>query len=167
MTLVELNSLDWSLLRAELERCCGSSRWVALMMEDFPFADRDQLFFSADNHWLNCSIRDWKEAFTHHPKIGDLESLQKKFASTSKWASGEQSAVNGADKETLLALRSGNIEYEKKFGYIFIVCATGKSAAEMLALLESRLPNDDAAEIDNAQREQMKITRLRLEKLLS
>lgn len=167
MTLDELNQLDPPSLRIAMERCCGSSTWIDLMTAELPFTNKESLFLQAETNWKKCSIIDWKEAFTHHPKIGDLKSLQEKFASTSRWASGEQSAVNGADQETLIQLQSGNIQYENKFGYIFIVCATGKSAAEMLALLEKRLPNDPVTEIKIAMEEQMKITRLRLEKSLS
>ena len=96
-----------------------------------------------------------------------MEALREKFASTSTWAEGEQAAVKQASQETLEALAAGNEDYERKFGYIFIVCATGKTADEMLALLQARLPNTPADEILIAAGEQDKITRLRLEKLLA
>lgn len=121
----------------------------------------------AKTKWNELSEADWREAFTHHPKIGDVNSLKEKFVSTSAWAEGEQGAVKAASQATLEALAAGNAEYEKKFGYIFIVCATGKSADEMLALLQARLPNKPAAEILSAMGEQDKITRLRLEKLIA
>ena len=110
---------------------------------------------------------DWREAFTHHPKIGDVDALREKFASTAAWAAGEQGAVRQASEATLQGLKAGNEAYEQHFGYIFIVCATGKSADEMLALLQARLPHSPAEEIHVAMAEQAKITRLRLEKLLA
>lgn len=135
-------------------------------MAYFPADDLVELLEDAEEMWYACSKEDWKEAFTHHPKIGDVESLTKKFASTGEWASGEQSGVNVAAKETIEALAEGNRLYEEKFGYIFIVCATGKSAEEMLGLLKSRLSNSPNEEIQIAADEQNMITKLRLEKLL-
>ncbi len=166
MTLHELNILPQPLLREELLKCCGSSTWVKMMMAYFPADDLVELLEDAEEIWYACSKEDWKEAFTHHPKIGDVESLTKKFASTAEWASGEQSGVNIATKETIEALAEGNRLYEEKFGYIFIVCATGKSADEMLGLLQSRLSNSPNEEIQVAADEQNMITKLRLEKLL-
>jgi 2-oxo-4-hydroxy-4-carboxy-5-ureidoimidazoline decarboxylase len=125
------------------------------------------LLQTAEEIWYSCKEDDWKEAFTHHPKIGDIDSLKEKFTSTAQWASGEQSGVNVAAQDILEALVTGNNMYEKKFGYIFIVCATGKSAKEMLDLLLARLRNDPQKEIQIAMGEQNKITKLRLEKLLT
>lgn len=102
-----------------------------------------------------------------HPKIGEVESLRAKFGNTPSWASGEQAGLAGAAETTLLRLAQLNREYEAKFGYIFIVCATGKSADEMLAILESRLPHDPQTELHLAAAEQLKITQLRLQKLVS
>lgn len=166
MTLHELNTLPKSQLRQELMKCCGSAAWVDKIMTFFPIEDLVELLEDAEEQWFKCSQEDWKEAFSHHPKIGDLDSLKRKFASTANWAMGEQSGANTASEETIEALAKGNREYEAKFGYIFIVCATGKSAAEMLAILQSRLTNDPKEEIEIAADEQNKITRLRLEKLL-
>ena len=109
---------------------------------------------------------DFLEAFSHHPKIGaSLDLLREKFASTHGWSSAEQSAVTGASEETLAALRDGNIRYEKKYGFIFIVCATGKSAAQMLEILNSRMNHSYEQELQIAAKEQAKITHLRLEKI--
>ena len=137
MTLHELNTLPSQQLKEELTKCCGSSAWVDKMLPFFPAEDLVELLEDAEEQWFKCSEEDWKEAFAHHPKIGDVESLKKKFASTAQWASGEQSGVNNASTETIEALAEGNKEYEEKFGYIFIVCATGKSAEEMLAILQN------------------------------
>lgn len=167
MTLHELNILKQPQLKEELTKCCGSSSWVKMMMAYFPADDLVELLEDAEDIWYECSKEDWKEAFTHHPKIGDVESLTKKFASTAQWASGEQSGVDVASKETIEALAEGNRLYEEKFGYIFIVCATGKSAEEMLTILQSRLSNTADDEIKIAVDEQNKITQLRLQKLLA
>lgn len=166
MTLHALNMLSKPQLRQELLKCCGSSAWVEKVMSFFPVEDLVELLNDAEEQWYKCSPEDWKEAFSHHPKIGDIDSLKKKFASTANWAMGEQSGTGTASEETIRELAKGNKEYEEKFGYIFIVCATGKSAAEMLDILQSRLPNDPQKEIGIAADEQNKITRLRLEKLL-
>jgi 2-oxo-4-hydroxy-4-carboxy-5-ureidoimidazoline decarboxylase len=119
----------------------------------------------AKEKWYECKEKDWLQAFEHHPKIGDLNSLKIKFADTTAWASDEQSEVNRAAHKILEDLARGNDDYEKKFGYIFIVCATGKTAKEMLDLLKARLLNDTEDEIKIAAEEQNKITKLRLEKL--
>ena len=166
MTLHELNILPKQQLIEELAKCCGSSAWINKMLPFFPADDLVELLEDAEEQWYLCSEQDWKEAFAHHPKIGDAESLKKKFASTSQWASEEQSGVNTASPQTIEALVKGNQEYEKKFGYIFIIYATGKSAEEMLVILQTRLQNNPEVEIEVAADEQNKITKLRLEKLL-
>ena len=166
MTLHEFNILPKEQLIGELTKCCGSSAWVQRMLPFVPADDMVELLEDAEEQWWLCSEDDWKEAFTHQPKIGDIDSLKKKFAATAQWASGEQAAVNSAGEEILAALAEGNRLYEEKFGYIFIVCATGRLAEEMLAMLQERLKNDPAEEIKIAADEQNKITKLRLEKLL-
>ncbi len=167
MTVAQLNKLDLPQRAATLRTCCGSSTWIESMQLLFPVADEAALLAAAETAWVQCSKADWKEAFTHHPKIGDINSLKEKYAATREWAAGEQAAVEQGAEEVLQALALGNSAYEKKFGYIFIVCATGKSAAVMLQLLEARLENSPAAEIYIAMREQGKITALRLKKLLA
>ena len=166
MTLHELNTISQPELKEVLTKCCGSSAWVKMMMTYFPVDDLVELLEEAEEKWYECNKDDWKEAFAHHPKIGDVESLTKKFSSTAEWASGEQSGVNKASVETIKALAEANRLYEEKFGYIFIICATGKSAGEMLADLQIRLQNNPDVEIEIAAEEQNKITKLRLEKLL-
>jgi 2-oxo-4-hydroxy-4-carboxy-5-ureidoimidazoline decarboxylase len=166
MTLHELNILPKEQLKEKLTKCCGSSAWVNKMLPFFPADDLVELLEDAEEQWYKCSEKDWKEAFSHHPEIGDMESLKKKFASTAQWAPGEQSGINTATQLTIEALAEGNRQYEKKFGYIFIVCATGKSAEEMLEILQSRLPDSPEDEIQIAADEQNKITKLRIEKLL-
>jgi 2-oxo-4-hydroxy-4-carboxy-5-ureidoimidazoline decarboxylase len=167
MTLSDLNALAPAARAEALATCCGAAAWVATLNAQFPFATPDALYEAAERTWHNLGEADWREAFAHHPKIGDMDALREKFASTATWAAGEQGAVKQASQATLDALAAGNEAYERKFGYIFIVCATGKSAAEMLALLQARLPHDPSQEIHVAMREQAKITRLRLQKLLA
>jgi len=167
MNLDELNNSDPAKVLPELIRCCGSQRWADSILARRPYASVKDLFQTSDEIWQGLDRSDWLEAFSHHPKIGDVNSLREKFASTSTWAEGEQKGVRSADDATLNGLAEGNSDYERKFGYIFIVCATGKSAAEMLALLNARLPNGADDEMMVAMQEQNKITRIRLEKLLA
>ena len=168
MTIKELNSLDKFALALALGKCCGATAWVEKMAALFPITNAETLMQRATTIWNSLSESDWREAFTHHPKIGgDVAALREKFASTSTWAEGEQASVKQASQETLEALAAGNTDYEQKFGYIFIVCATGKTADEMLDLLQARLPNKPEDEMEIAAGEQDKITRIRLEKLLA
>ena len=166
MTLHDLNILSKEQLRQELFNCCGSQAWVNKMLPFFPADDMVELLYDAEDQWYECTEADWLEAFSHHPKIGGVESLKEKYATTAHWASGEQIAVNTASQQTIEALAKGNEAYEKKFGFIFIVCATGKSAEEMLDLLQQRLTNTKEEEIKIAMDEQNKITQIRLQKLL-
>jgi len=160
MTLEELNGLEPGERGELLHRCNGSAAWVAGMQRVFPVADIAGLLVAAAEVWRACSEEDWKEAFAHHPKIGVGGGL-------GKWASEEQAGTIGAIREVLEDLAEGNRVYERRFGYIFIVCATGKSAVEMLRLLRERLGNEPGDELLIAMQEQEKIMRIRLEKLLS
>ena len=166
MTLPELNQLPPDQLKAALVTCCGSTAWVTGMARVFPVESTESLLEQAGVSWFSLAEHDWREAFSHHPKIGDIDSLRKKFATTRTWAEGEQAGVSTASQRVLEALAEGNAQYEAKFGYIFIVCATGKTADEMLEILNSRLPNPPDVEIRIARQEQQKITVIRLEKLL-
>jgi len=159
--------INISAAKTDLIKCCGSTAWAEKLSKQSPFSSLEELKSASDRIWFSLSEDDWKEAFSHHPKIGDVENLEKKFASTSVWAEGEQSGVKVADEKILHELKEKNDEYEKKFGYIFIVCATGKSASEMLSMLNTRLINNPAFEIRVAAEEQNKITHLRLEKLFA
>jgi 2-oxo-4-hydroxy-4-carboxy-5-ureidoimidazoline decarboxylase len=161
-----LNDLQPSAALAALLRCCGSARWADRMLAERPYANTAAMLESADRNWSELGRDDYLEAFSHHPPIGaDLAELERKFASTSAWAASEQAGAGAADPATLEALRDGNRAYLERFGYIFIVCATGKSASEMLELLRARLTNDPTTELTIAAAEQAKITKLRLEKL--
>ena len=136
------------------------------MLERRPFASRADLLCAATEVWANLDPQDYLEAFAHHPEIGaSLEELRQKFAATADLSRAEQGAALGASEATLLALREGNHAYRSRFGYSFIVCATGKSAQEMLTLLQARLNHSPEQELLLAAAEQSKITRLRLERL--
>jgi 2-oxo-4-hydroxy-4-carboxy-5-ureidoimidazoline decarboxylase len=165
MNVAALNSGPEAEAEAALLRCCGSRRWVQAMLARRPFANAEAVWLAASEIEASLLRADWLEAFAAHPRIGDIDSLKKKFATTAAWAKGEQAGVAGAADEILLALAEGNRLYEQRFGHIFIVCATGKSAGEMLTLLLARLPNSPEDELPIAAAEQAKITRLRLEKL--
>ena len=164
MKIPEFNLLNKDAKGALLQQCCGSKTWISKMLEEKLPETAEMLLNVAEEKWNDCTEKDWKEAFLHHPKIGDMEGLRKKF-SKDQFAGGEKTLVNTASEHTLNELAKGNKEYEEKFGYIFIVCATGKSAREMLDILQSRLVNDPGKEIKIAMEEQNKITRLRLQKL--
>lgn len=156
MTLHALNQLPQPELYTTLQQCCGAHKWVEKMIADFPMASTNSLLAAASRHWAACTPADGLEAFSHHPRIGDRPAMHK-----------EQAGVVNATTSTLEELATLNVRYEEKFGYIFIVCATGKSATELLSLLKERMNNSSAAEIKIAMAEQGKITLLRLEKLLS
>ena len=148
--------------RALLHACCGSERWVEGMLARRPYGSREAAEGAARDVLSALSREDWLAAFSHHPKIGDIDSLRQRFPATHDLSAREQSGIDGASDEVLAALAQHNRDYEQKFGYIFIVCATGKTAREMLALLRARLPNDPRDEIRIAAEEQAKITVLRL-----
>ena len=166
MTLDELNSLDIDGARDFFRQCCTSTHWLESMVNNRPYSNQDELLSTADKSWSTCAEKDFLQAFEGHPKIGDVNSLKAKYASTRDMAGHEQSGASTASDETLKALADGNTAYETRFGYIFIVCATGKSADEMLSLLNERLDNQPENELKIAAAEQHKITRLRLNKLI-
>ncbi|MEO6693665.1 MAG: 2-oxo-4-hydroxy-4-carboxy-5-ureidoimidazoline decarboxylase [Ignavibacteria bacterium] len=151
--------------KEELKKCCTSENWVAEMSMRMPFNTKQDLFDHSEKVWYSLDKPDWLEAFSGHPKIGDIGSLNEKFSSTKDIAEYEQSGINDASVNCLEELIKHNEEYERKFGYIFIVCATGKTADEMLSMIKSRIKNNPQDEISIAMEEQNKITKLRLDKL--
>jgi OHCU decarboxylase len=161
-----LNSLTHDEAEAEFLQCCGSTAWACGMSARRPFGGADDLLRAAEEAWGALDEEDWLEAFSRHPRIGEQKAATEQTGTEQEWSRREQSGVGAADDAARRELEEMNRAYAEKFGYIFIVCATGKSAGEMLAALRSRLRNDPAAEIDNAAREQRLITKLRLEKLL-
>ena len=167
VTLAELNALEPDRAAALLRDCCGSSRWVEAMLGRRPFASKSELLDAAEHVWVSLSEPDWLEAFSHHPRIGEQKSAIAQGERGSGWSKGEQSGVGGAAEEVKAALVTANREYETRFGYIYIVCATGKSADELLAIARGRLSNPPEAEIQVASEEQLRITKRRLRKLLT
>ena len=163
MTLGELNALDAAAAERELLRCCGSARWARAVAAARPFASVDALIAAGDRAADALAPADWLEAFAAHPRIGSSGGADR----SRDWSAQEQSGVAMATRTVTERLAARNRDYETRFGYIFIVCATGRSAGEMLAMLERRLTNDPASELRVAADEQRKITRLRLAKLLS
>jgi OHCU decarboxylase len=151
--------------RESFERCCGSRRWSEAMARSRPFESEAAVIATAERIWWGLSEADWLEAFAAHPRIGDVDAIRARFATAAAWASREQAGALAASEDVLRNLATGNRHYEERFGFIFIVCATGKTAEEMLELLKERLSNDPEAELKLAAGEQMKITRIRLERI--
>jgi OHCU decarboxylase len=174
MQLDDLNAFDPDAAVSALLLCCGSSRWARQMAAARPFASVEAMVAAADAYWGALDPVDWLEAFAAHPKIGAGRAAPEprgakastEHGAARDWSAEEQAGVAGAGAATLLKFANLNREYEARFGYIFIVCATGQSAAGMLDLLERRIGNDPETEIRNAAAEQRKITRLRLTKLI-
>ena len=159
MTLHELNTLPKQQLKEELMKCCGSSAWARSMAAARPFATLDAMVIAGDAIWRALAPADWLEAFAAHPKIGEQ-------GSGSPWSTREQSGMQAATDDVRRRLASGNTAFLSRFGYIFIICATGKTAADLLRALEARLSNDPAVELRVAAEEQRKITGLRLARLM-
>ena len=149
-----------AIIEQELFACCSSNIWTEGVLNAAPFSTEKELLHKATDIWyFDCKQSDWLEAFSHHPEIGDIKSLQQKFAGK------EQAGISEATQLTIEALSAANTAYKNKFGFIFIVCATGKSANQMLRLLQDRLNNSPSEELHIAMGEQMKITCIRLMKL--
>jgi OHCU decarboxylase len=164
--LAWLNELPAEEARNELRKCCGATRWTEAVEQSRPYRNLEELIARANEIWWSLTAPDWLEAFHSHPKIGEKKSAEPVAAQSQQWSSQEQRGVQNATPDAVEKLARLNREYEEKFGFIFIVCATGKSSDEILALLEQRLQNEPAAELPIAAAEQAKITELRLRKLL-
>lgn len=157
--LAALNICDAESAAARLRRCCASEQWVRSMTNARPFDGIEEMESCADHAWAQCSPAEWLAAFAAHPKIGAREG--------NEWSKQEQSAVMSAEEIVREELARANREYEEKFGFIFIVCATGKSPEEMLEILRRRMRNTPGVELREAAGQQRLITRLRLRKMLS
>lgn len=167
MNLTEFNQLDRTTAKELLATTCGSAKWQDLMLEQCPFTNEVDMVKAAVEFWYHyCDREDWLEAFSQHPKIGDTQNLAERFPETKHLAGNEQAAVKGAPKDIIELLANANDLYEAKFGYIFIIFATGKSAAEMLRILQDRSSNTHEEEIVIAIGEQLKITIQRFKKIL-
>ena len=164
--LEQLNNAANETAESAFLSCCGSRRWAQKMAEARPFADVSALLNQAEKIWQSLAPQDWLEAFAAHPKIGARKSVPQATAQSAEWSHSEQSGTQTATDSVRVQLEEANRLYEEKFGFIFIVCATGKSAEEMLEICRERLSNSAAVEIRNAAEEQRKITEIRLKKLL-
>jgi OHCU decarboxylase len=167
MDLDALNSLPHDEAVNALLQCCGSKRWAEQMTNARPYPSLDALIKNANDTWWSLKPDDWLEAFRSHPKIGEKKADATVSDQSRTWSGQEQAGVAQASRETVDALAALNWAYEQKFGYIFIICATGKTSDEMLAVLRKRIENDTATELPIAAAEQSKITVLRLKKLVS
>jgi allantoicase len=165
--LAWLNSLTAEEAAKELRQCCGSSRWTEQMSNNRPYQTLESLLTDADRVWWSLTPDDWLEAFRSHPRIGEKKASDKVSAQSQQWSGQEQAGVNSAPQTTVDSLAELNRAYDEKFGFIFIICATGKTSEEMLAALKERLQNDSDTELRLAAAEQAKITELRLKKLLT
>ena len=168
MRLAELNRLQPDEASLEFLRCCGSARWAGAMAAARPFADIDSVETTADRMFDTLGRADWLEAFVAHPRIGETERAGRagREGIVADWSAQEQAAGRGSDDMVRDRLAKAQRDYETRFGYIFIICATGKSADEMLSALERRVMHGPDEELRVAAEEQRKITHLRIRKLL-
>ena len=165
MDLENLNHCDIKQAHIELLKCCSSRQWTEKMLAVRPYKSVSHLLELAGQIWSDLVEVDYLEAFAAHPIIGASKPPDN-AKNTESWTNKEQAGMMSADEQTKLKLKTENQKYAEKFGYIFIVCATGKSASEMLELLRTRLENSPETELKIATGEQMKITNLRLNKML-
>ena len=165
LILDTFNGADNDAALASLMSCCAAHRWALSVATLRPFKDEEALFTIADFIWNKMQEPDWLEAFRAHPRIGEREPAQASAQSKS-WSDQEQAAVHDSHAKILVELAAGNLRYEEQFGFTCIVCATGKSAEEMLAILQTRLANDRQTELHEAAEQQRQITQIRLRKWL-
>jgi 2-oxo-4-hydroxy-4-carboxy-5-ureidoimidazoline decarboxylase len=164
--LARWNDLRETAAIAAILPCCGSTRWARELAQARPFVDESALFSLSDSTWLRLSANDWDEAFRSHPRIGEHKAPAAATPQSAIWSDKEQSEVDSTDEEALSALARGNRLYEERFGRIFLVCATGKSAAQILEILTRRLENDPQTELRESAEQQRQITQIRLRKWL-
>ena len=165
--LARWNALPHEEAAGEILPCCGSETWAALMVSKRPIRDEVSLLETSDAIWVGLGESAWLEAFRSHPRIGESHAERTAAPQSSAWSEQEQRQAASADEAMKLALKWGNREYEQKFGRIFIVCANGKSAGEILEILRRRLHNDEATELQQAAEEQRQIMHLRLKKWIA
>jgi len=163
--LARWNSLDAEAAAREILPCCGSRAWAEGLTALRPFDTARELFDASDPIWAGLVEDDWREAFDSHPRIGQSHA-RAATAESLTWSSEEQRAALSPDETAKLALAEANRQYEDRFGRIFIVCASGKSTAEILAILEQRMKNTAAEEMLEAAEQQRQITQLRLRRWL-
>jgi 2-oxo-4-hydroxy-4-carboxy-5-ureidoimidazoline decarboxylase len=160
------NQLPAQKAEQEILPCCGSMTWARALAARRPLPDETSLLTASDQIWNSLREQDWVEAFSKHPRIGERNAPAVASAQSASWSAQEQQNLASAGEAVQQALAEANREYEQCFGRVFIVCATGKSASEILGILRRRLQLDDANELREAAEEQRKITNLRLKKWL-
>jgi 2-oxo-4-hydroxy-4-carboxy-5-ureidoimidazoline decarboxylase len=163
--LTHWNSLDANIAAREILPCCGSQTWAEALAAQRPTPDEATLLAISDKIWHTLPEAAWQEAFNSHPRIGQTKPVSHATEESLQWSAKEQQTI-ASDEAAKSALNEANRRYEEKFHRIFIVCATGKSSAEILAILEDRMHNDDRAELHEAAEQQRQITHLRLKKWL-
>ena len=166
MDLESLNFLAPEDATKAFLQCCGSSRWAQAVTAGRPYDNVERLIAQANDVWWILQPSDWLEAFRSHPKIGEKKAAEPVSDRSREWSGQEQVGVRDASKEIIDSLATLNRVYEERFGFILIICATGKTSEEMLASLRERLENDATRELTIAAAEQSKITELRLRKLV-
>jgi 2-oxo-4-hydroxy-4-carboxy-5-ureidoimidazoline decarboxylase len=164
--LARWNSLDAAEAAREALPCCGSHAWAIALAAKRPIADEASLVEASTAVWRALPEQAWREAFDSHPRIGQKQAASHATSESLQWSAKEQQNIT-ADDAARRAVADANHRYEQKFGRIFIVCATEKSSAEILALLEARLQNDHATELREAAEQQSQITQLRLNKWMN
>lgn len=165
--LARLNALSAPDAASVLRGICGSERWVDRMTAGRPFAVADELLAAADREWFALDRAGWLEAFSHHPRIGERRLDSTRFDATREQSTREQSGMSAASDELREEFHRLNREYEARFGHVFLICASGRTAEFMLGQIRARIANDAETELRNAAREQGRIIRLRLERMLS
>jgi OHCU decarboxylase len=166
LSVAELNGLPAEEADGLFASCCGVAAWVSGMVERRPFRDVQTLLHAADEVWWSLGPDSRRDMFAHHPRIGERDAAAGQESRASTWSAGEQRGVSAATADVRTALAEGNRDYERRFGHIYLVSAAGKSAEELLGILQARLANDPDTELRVAAAEQAKITKLRLLKLL-
>jgi len=164
--LARWNSLDPAAAAREVLPCCGSHVWAAELADSRPIADETALIHVSTSIWVTLPGDAWQEAFDSHPRIGQSHAQAHTPEQSLRWSALEQREVLSQNDTAKFALEEANRRYEQKFGRIFIVCATGKTSAEILTILEARMRNDAATELRVAAEQQCQITELRLRRWL-
>jgi 2-oxo-4-hydroxy-4-carboxy-5-ureidoimidazoline decarboxylase len=164
--LARWNSLDLATAAREALPCCGSHAWATALASARPIADEPSLIETSASIWRNLPEKAWQEAFDSHPRIGQKKAQAHATEESLSWSAQEQRSALSEDDSAKLALEAANHRYERQFGRIFIVCASGKTSAEILTILEARMQNDAATELREAAEQQRQITQLRLHRWL-
>ena len=165
--LASWNAMESAEAAAAVLPCCGSKRWASTLAANRPIPNEAALLYLADEVWWQLDKADWLEAFAAHPRIGEQKAPEEALSQSAAWSAAEQRSVLQEDRAVLAALAEGNRRYEERFDRIYIVCASGKTAREMLEILQNRLANDETTELRESAGQQRQITALRLRKWLN